>query len=201
MCMLIFHPATAKPFSRAEWFDFHERNPHGFGAIWRAPGGEVRWKKGLMRPEETWTLYRALYANGCREAVFHWRFRTAGPVNVENCHPLVAAGDVLVAHNGANIGRSTAEKSDTACFVEDWLDRPLTIDPTLVHHRPWVERLDRQIGSGNKVILWWRGARSPVVVGEDRGLWYRERWYSNTYAWSAPAAATRSAKNRPFWEL
>ena len=34
MCMLIWHPKDAEPFTRAEFADFHRRNPHGWGAAW-----------------------------------------------------------------------------------------------------------------------------------------------------------------------
>ena len=28
-----------------------------------------------------------------------------------------------------------------------------------------------------------------MIIGEDRGLWWRGRWYSNLYAWTVPAEA------------
>jgi hypothetical protein len=85
---------------------------------------------------------------------------------------------------------STAEMSDTQCFIADHLE------PTLRRRRSGkvTKKLHRalaaRIGSGNKLALWTAGEKRPRIVGEYRGLWHRGRWYSNTYAWTMPARLT-----------
>ncbi|HLZ08125.1 MAG TPA: hypothetical protein VKT80_06010, partial [Chloroflexota bacterium] len=53
-------------------------------------------------------------------------------------------------------------------------------------------KIEKDIGSGNRFLLWHRDMDSPVIAGEDRGLWHKGRWYSNTYAWSSPRPAYTS---------
>lgn len=192
MCMLIWHPAGAVPFTREEFVDFHRKNRQGFGAIWRAPSGEIRYKKGLMSIEETWPMYKRLLANGCTEMVLHWRLATAGRVSSHNCHP-IPVGDVLLMHNGVLAHRSTPTVSDTRMFARDELEPDLESEPWLIHDKKWCARLEQKIGQGNKMILWSIDDAKPVIVGERRGLWYKGKWFSNTYAWTVPADARRNA--------
>ena len=56
-----------------------------------------------------------------------------------------------------------------------------------VHDPVWRAWLARRIGSGNRLVLWPRKARSPLIVAGDRApVWYKGRWMANTYSWSAP---------------
>ena len=189
MCMLIHHPANAEPFTREEFEDFHARSPHGFGAMWRTPLGELHSRKGLMRSGESWQLYRSLIANGCPEMVLHWRYRTAGPVNEANCHPIEVPGTrVLMMHNGAMIGPSTSTKSDSVVFAESVMPDVIRAGDWSVRHPEMTPYLERQFG-GNRLILWDQDEATPVIVGEDTGLWWKGRWMSNTYAWTVPNEA------------
>ena len=186
-CMLIHHPADAQPFSRAELDDFHRKNRAGFGVMWRWPGsGRVSYEKGLWSTDRIASTYFALYEHGCHEMVLHWRLATAGPVDLANAHPFETRNRVLIAHNGVLSHRSTEELSDTRCFIDDVLEPALLADRRAVNDRRWVAWLAGRIGGGNKVVLWPREARRPTIVGFERGVTYRGRWYSNTYAWSAP---------------
>lgn len=191
MCMLIWHPANAEAFDRAEWQDFHRINRNGFGLAWRAPSGEVRWKKGLMSSAESWQLYRVLLGNGCQAMALHWRMATAGDRNsYGNCHPIEVNRGALMLHNGAWIGPSTKEHSDSVVFARDRLGPAMERNSNWAKDGEWLDRLERHIGSGNKLILWDRLEETPVIVGEKSGVWWRGRWYSNTYAWTAPVEVT-----------
>src|SRR5579859_7149367 len=130
-CMMIYHPENARPFSRTEFADFWTKNRNGFGAIWRAPSGEIRWRKGLDGRADAWKLYQSLLANGCREMALHWRLSTSGPINWENCHPFEVTDDILLMHNGVLSHRSTKTHSDTRCYIDDKLNRPLSRRPFL----------------------------------------------------------------------
>ena len=189
MCMLIWHPKSAEPFTKDEFADFTHRNPHGFGAAWIGADGQLRYDKGLHTLAEQWSLYQELLETSTGNLVLHWRLRTSGPVAPANCHPFVANDTTLVFHNGALDWRSTATMSDTQCFIADHLE------PTLRRRAKITKNLHRalvaKIGSGNKLALWTAGEKKPRIVGEYRGLWYRGRWYSNQYAWTVPYSAPR----------
>lgn len=217
MCMLIHHPATATPFTRAEFADFNRRNGNGFGAMWRTPTGEVHHRKGMLDLGQQWQLYRSLLENGCRELTLHWRFATSGPRDYHNCHPMTLAGDTLLMHNGVLRHRSTRDLSDTWCFALDVLEPALRRDSRAPYDRRFAARLAVRIGASNKLVLWHREEPEPVVIGRQHGVTYRGRWYSNTYAWTvpdelrppsqqfylsspSPVSRRRAADHRGFWE-
>lgn len=184
MCMLIFHPPTAKRFTRAEFDDIYIKNKAGFGIIWRWPNSQaISYEKGLWTSDRIWSTYNALYDHGVREFVLHWRFATSGPIDVANCHPFTTNNDrVIVAHNGVLAHRHTVTESDTICFINDVLEPALR---TGAINSQFVRWLEERIGQGNRLILWPRNA-NPVIVGHKTGLTHKGRWYSNSYAWSAP---------------
>jgi len=197
MCMLIYHPKDAEPFTRTEFADFHQRNPNGFGAAWiGAADGELRYTKGLEPLDDQWKHYQELLKKSTGDIVLHWRLRTSGPVTPGACHPFVANDTTLVFHNGVLDWRSTAEMSDTQCFIADHLGPALRKRRSGRVTKKLHNSLVNTIGSGNKLALWTAGEKKPRIVGEFRGLWHRGRWYSNTYAWTMPYTATRVSTAR-----
>jgi hypothetical protein len=190
MCMLIYHPKDAEPFARSEFADFHRRNPHGFGAAWiGVDDGELRYAKGLETLDAQWKRYRELLDMSTGDILLHWRLRTSGPVAPANCHPFVANDTTLVFHNGILSWRSTAEMSDTQCFIADHLEPALRKRRSGKVTKKLHRSLAAKIGTGNKLALWTAGEKRPRIIGEFRGLWHRGRWYSNTYAWAMPFTA------------
>lgn len=190
MCLLLWHPWDAEPLTKEEFADFHQRNPHGFGMAWVGADNQLRYVKSMATVDQSWAEYEARRADGVTAMLLHWRLRTSGPTNAAQCHPFVAAGDTLVFHNGVLAWRHTAKLSDTQCFIADHLGPDLERRRNLRNHK-WQRRLERKIGSGNKLALWRAGDKLPVLIGEHRGVWYRGRWMSNTYAWTVPAELKR----------
>ena len=188
-CMMIWHPKDAEPFTRDEFADFHQRNPHGFGAAWVGRDAQLYYVKGMASVDEAYRHYERITEGGGRDALLHWRLRTSGPTGPAQCHPFVATGQVLVMHNGILDWRHTAALSDTQCYVADVIEPELKKHPRRLNSKKWRRRIYRQIGAGNKLALWAAGDARPVIIGEDRGLWYKGRWYSNSYAWTVPMAA------------
>lgn len=187
MCMMIWHPRGAAEFTRAEFADFHRKNPHGFGVIYRAPNGTIRARKGMAPLNETWALYQRLIRSGVEEMALHWRFATAGSHGWDNCHPFKVRRDLWMMHNGVlNQCRSTRELSDTRCFIEDSLKPALRREPNLIDDPSAMRELGRWIGPGNRLLFWQLGAAEPVIVNDHHGVWWKGRWLANTYAWTIP---------------
>ncbi|HXJ70006.1 MAG TPA: hypothetical protein VNM39_13940, partial [Verrucomicrobiae bacterium] len=161
-----------------------------------AADGELRYAKGLETLDAQWARYQELRETSTGDLVLHWRLRTSGPVTPGACHPFVANDTTLVFHNGVLSWRNTAELSDTQCFIADHLEPQLrkrrSGKVTKKLHRSLVSK----IGSGNKLVLWTAGEKRPRIIGEFRGLWYRGRWFSNTYAWTVPPEARRITTTR-----
>lgn len=187
MCMMIYHPHGAEPFEREEFADFHRKNPHGFGAIWRAPGGKVRMRKGMLTLAESYSLYRRLLANGVETMALHWRFATGGARNGDNCHPYAVRPGLVMMHNGVLTQvRRTAELSDTRCFIANHLRPALRGQPDLINDPGFRKELGAWIGPANKLLFWQAGRSEPIIINEGRGVWHRGRWMSNLYAWTPP---------------
>jgi hypothetical protein len=187
MCMMIWHPRGAEPFERAEFLDFHRKNPHGFGAIWRAPGGKVRMKKGLLTPTESYSLYRRLLANGVETMALHWRFATSGARDYDNCHPFVVRPGLAMMHNGVLTQvRRRGQLSDTRVFVADVLRPALRREPELLDDPSALREMGRWIGPGNRLLFWQQGKPEPIIINEHHGVWWKGRYFSNTYAWTVP---------------
>ena len=201
MCMMIYHPAAAQPFTREEFDDFNVKNPHGFGAMWRTPKGNINGRKGLLPVGEQWQLYRTLLARGITTMALHWRFATAGRVDVGNCHPIAVRGDVLMMHNGACIGPARDGKSDSVCFGEDVLAPKLPTTARGLRAKQHVRELTARIGTGNRLVLWHGDASTPVIIGEERGVWHRGRWYSNEYAWDVDRFGPRKLRQPNYSKL
>jgi hypothetical protein len=109
---------------------------------------------------------------------------THGAVSIDNAHPhVVVENTIAMVHNGIVPGYGNAKegKSDTVEFVEQVL-RPALTDPAIVHDETTQGLIAKAIGSSSVVFATPTGF---VRVGRQ-GVTYRGRWYSNTYAWSAP---------------
>ena len=182
MCILIHHtPKTV--FTEEVLRDFYDSNSDGFGACW-GDGEKVHVLKHVGSVEDIITLYND-HVRG-KECIIHFRMKTHGDIDYENCHPYHITDDLWLAHNGilstGNVADTT--KSDTWHYIRNYL-RPMVekygedalFDPQIQTF------FGSHIGSGNKFGLVHRDGRIAVI---NRGLGVNHfgAWLSNTYAWS-----------------
>lgn len=115
----------------------------------------------------------------------HFRWSTHGADCLELCHPFnVPNSDVFVMHNGvlsqvAKFIESDME-SDTSVFVERIMGKvPLPSSP---QYADYIDRLEKFIGYGNKLLLFHAELNHFSLVNEDAGVWQEGIWYSNEYS-------------------
>ena len=182
MCLLIHHkPGT--DLSGDVIRNILTRNSDGFGAMWAEHGRVQVIKNVNPTAREIEYIYdRYLKA---RECVMHFRMRTHGNIDYDNCHPYEVFDSLHMAHNGVMSNMDTREhsKSDTWHLVEDYLKPMLQRDPTLVFTRPFQKMLGHYIGGGNKLAFVHKTGQI-AVINRGSGFDSKGSWFSNTYAWT-----------------
>jgi hypothetical protein len=124
-----------------------------------------------------------------RECVIHWRQATHGKTNVENAHPFPVSGSqIAMVHNGMlDVGCPVPDMSDTWHFTEYVLAPIAQANPDLFFDPTWQAVHAGAIGTGNKIVIMHEDGRI-AILNRGSGLEHKGCWYSNTYAWDAPAS-------------
>lgn len=168
--------------------DVANKNPHGWGLMYNRPSdGKVITKKGLEL-DSFFANFHPIQEKDI-PCVIHFRVRTHGPIDIDNCHPFRVANGVYFMHNGTieiDIPKKDSGKaSDTNVFVRDVLT-PLLLsvkDKTTSIHSPWFEHfMDAQAKSHSSRF---------VIMDENGpeffGNWSKTKtgvWCSNTYGYT-----------------
>lgn len=195
MCILIHHTEKTE-FSKALLEDFYAHNSDGFGLMF-GDGNKIHVTKSLGTVEETIAIYNDL-AKG-RDCIIHYRMKTHGKIDMNNCHPYRITDELWVAHNGILSASNPVDKdmSDTWHLIE-YVLKPIAVNNMEQFFDPkFQEYLGAMIGSNNKLGFCHADGRS-FIINEKSGVNYKNAWLSNTYAWSAskfgmyPKQASRS---------
>lgn len=182
MCILIHHtPETT--FTEEVLRDFYTNNSDGFGACW-GDGEKVHVLKHVGSVEDIITLYND-HVKG-KECIIHFRMKTHGDIDYENCHPYHITDNLWLAHNGILSTGNVADitKSDTWHYIRNYI-RPMVekygedalFDPQI------QQFLGSHIGTGNKFGIVHSDGRI-AVINRGQGVNHFNAWLSNTYAWS-----------------
>jgi predicted glutamine amidotransferase len=182
MCILIQHPANTV-FTDELLLDFYQHNPDGFGAVY-SENGKLVVIKTLGKPDEIKAIYHEVLKG--RECIIHYRMKTHGDIDLDNCHPYRVTDDIWMAHNGilAMGNPIDTRKSDTWHFIEYILRPALTGNPDLLFDKDFQDYIADMIGGSNKFAFMHSDGRS-VILNEEAGVKHEGAWLSNTYAWSA----------------
>lgn len=182
MCILIHHPANVS-FSDELLNDFYAHNSDGFGAMY-SEGGKLVVVKTLGKPQEINALYKDALKG--RECIIHYRMKTHGDIDLDNCHPYKVTDEIWMAHNGIlSMGNPVDKtKSDTWHFIKYMLRPALEANPMLIFDLDYQQYLEEMIGGSNKFAFMHSSGES-VVINYDAGVEHEGAWLSNTYAWSA----------------
>ena len=197
MCLII-HREKDADISIQFLENVRERNPHGWGILYKNREGQARVAKGLSM--ESFYKRYAKFLEHNAECVIHFRYATKGKVNRSNAHPYkVLGGDnpIYLMHNGT-ISIEGAEKkgelSDTRIFIKDILKPMLQNikDPhKFIRSKHFEFMMESVAGdhSSRFVLFDYKGALFY-------GGWYKTTknvWVSNTYAYGVDNP-TRKAK-------
>lgn len=163
--------------------DIFKSNGDGIGIMYANKRGLKVIKKIPKKTRDVAELLLAL-PDDDRDLAIHWRMRTHGHVDLNNCHPYPVADGVAMMHNGVlSIGNaSDTSRSDTYHFIEEYLKDAVAAHPALVHDRGFLTLVGDFIGGSNRFVFMTEDGRMSVVNYET-GVEHGGVWFSNTYAW------------------
>lgn len=177
MCICIAKPAD-KELSKETLQTCWDNNSDGAGFMYNV-NGSLKIKKGFFRFDDFWKSY----SNSCQDkkAVVHFRIKTHGNIDVENCHPFKVNPGLAFVHNGVIHSVDTTkdkEKSDTWHFNSQLL-QPLINKYTDILETDAAQMLIGEfIGYSKLVFL--DSKDNITIINADKGVEDDGIWYSNT---------------------
>lgn len=182
MCLLIHQPKGVT-LPRHVLDSAARKNPDGFGIMFH-DGERVHTFRMVGTAEEFTREYYKRAAG--RECFVHWRMTTHGATNKANAHPFRLSPTCAIMHNGIiDIETPNRAMSDTWHFAE-YVARPALI-AGVIRSPEWLAVARGIIGRGSKVAIL-HADGSHVILNRESGVEHNGVWYSNTYAWDAPAS-------------
>lgn len=189
----------------------YNRNRDGIGVMW-AQDDHLHYEKILPKDaKEALEFYRRLTKG--KTCAVHFRLRTHGAIDYENCHPYEVFGfdetadpvlmPMLLMHNGVlhTGNHRDTTKSDTWHYVRDYLHKLLAADPSLAFTPEFAAVIGKHIGNNRFVLMNHQG--DMAIINKDQGVEYKGAWMSNTYAWEyarfVPPVRTTWGESRTSW--
>jgi hypothetical protein len=185
MCIAIYKP-EGKEIERETLERCYNTNPDGAGYMFHK-NDKLYVKKGFFSFSDFWQSYRR---DRKKECVIHFRIKTHGPINKDNCHPYLVNDKFAFVHNGIISGYSAADKSDTWLFNEDVIQPFVNKWGNLgLFEDPIKKLIESRIGYSKLIFMDNQG--NTKIFNEDKGYWDDGVWYSNGgYKKPVPVVAT-----------
>lgn len=157
-------------------------NPDGCGLAWIGHGGRLKTYKTL-----DFERFKKAYADICEKypessKLIHFRVKTHGEVDINNCHPFVIDQHHAFIHNGTismTAPPLNSKFSDTFMFNHHILKNISANIPDWMNQK-WVQvMLSKMIDHSKIAVL--RADNTVLIVNEHKGHWNTENdtWYSN----------------------
>lgn len=174
MCIAILNTPEGGLISREVLQQCWDSNRDGAGFVFSMDGTLEVFKelKKFKRFYVAYELARVAYPQA--NFIIHFRIKTHGLVNKDNCHPFVIDETCAFAHNGMVEGFGVKEKSDTVDFMEKVL-RKL---PVGFLEMEGIRRLIRKSTGWSKFVFL-NSDNTYRIINEEGGKWDEKNWYSN----------------------
>lgn len=177
-------------------------NPDGAGFCVEGDG-KLLIKKGYFTFKEFMDAFQPYEE---RKALIHFRIKTHGPVNMENCHPFQVTEDVAFIHNGIiNNVPNDPLKSDTRVFKEKYLQPLINLYGMDILQTGMLQGLIEKFIGASKLVLMQYGVEGFTFFNKSMGNESKEGiWFSN-YSWQEPQLPThyknpKYDKYSDFWD-
>lgn len=160
--------------------DVYANNSDGLGIMYHTKSG-IKVVKLLPQSASVARAAVASLPNDDRQVAMHWRMRTHGNIDKENCHPYPIGHGAWLMHNGIlhTGNKADPSKSDTWHFAKDYLS---TLDADTLHN-PQVLKLLGEFIQNNRFVIATADGRMSWV-NADQGVQSHGITFSNTYAWT-----------------
>ena len=179
MCIAIMKSANKK-ISKSTLRRCYDANPDGAGFMY-AEDKQLVVNKGYFTFKE---FYKEYKPHGDKQVLLHFRIKTHGQINKDNCHPFLVNSGLGFIHNGIINGYGSNIKSDTIEFNESILQKIVSKHGNnSLFDDPMVELIENVIGYSKLVFLDRHG--NYTIMNEKKGNWNDGVWYSNM-SWKKP---------------
>ena len=173
MCIAIMKSENKK-ISKTTLQRCYESNPDGAGFMFAADK-ELTVKKGYFTFKE---FYKEYKPHENKQVLLHFRIKTHGPIDKNNCHPFLVNSGLGFIHNGIISGYGDNKQSDTIDFNKSILQKIVAKHGNMgLFDDPMVELIENVIGYSKLVFLDRHG--NYRIMNEDKGHWNNGVWYSN----------------------
>ena len=181
MCIIVVKPKDKK-LDKKVLKHCWDRNKDGGGFMYAGQHGIVI-RKELHNFDKLWNDYKKRIINTKQElnknVVFHFRIRTHGEIDKENCHPFyINNGKMAFCHNGTISNMKTSKDSK--------LSDTLRFRNHILNHLPknWIRNqalltLIYEFISYNKFAFMEENG-DVHILNEEKGTWDEGIWYSNS---------------------
>jgi len=190
MCIAIYKPKDIT-INKTNLEQSFKANPHGAGFSY-IENKTLKTKKGFFTFEEFWEAFEPHQEKQC---LIHFRIRTHGLTNKENCHPFQIKPGLAFIHNGIISGLGSGDQSDTSEFNDKILKALASRYGVNALYHPTIKHLiEERIGYSKFVLMDRHGNHS--IFNEHKGAWDEGVWYSNTsYKIVKPLPKITTVKN------
>jgi predicted glutamine amidotransferase len=132
-------------------------------------------KKGYFTFKD---FYKEYKPHEDKQVLLHFRIKTHGPIDKNNCHPFLVNSGLGFIHNGIISGYGDNKQSDTIDFNKSILQKIVAKHGNMgLFDDPMVELIENVIGYSKLVFLDRHG--NYRIMNEDKGHWNNGVWYSN----------------------
>ncbi|OHE79008.1 MAG: hypothetical protein A3F67_10870 [Verrucomicrobia bacterium RIFCSPHIGHO2_12_FULL_41_10] len=174
MCIAIYKPA-GEIISREVLETCFDNNDDGAGFMF-SENRKLILYKGFFDFSSFYSVYKEHENKSC---VIHFRIKTHGKINEENCHPFTVTPALAFVHNGVISGYGNTEYNDTYMFNEHILKGLIKQGgKKLLFSGIIKELIEKAIGYSKLIFM---DASGEVEIFNERlGEWHTGVWYSNT---------------------
>ena len=181
MCLIIYSKNPSK-ISLDDMEQSYTSNKDGFGLMYIKDNKIITEKILPKNFDDCLKLFNK-HKNNCKEIGLHWRFKTVGNINLENCHPhKVLKDQVYLMHNGPALPIPILEhgKSDTNQFIKYYFRNLILRDSNILQNKSFIKNINDFIGS-DKLLILNRKSEKFTIFNSQNGYYENDCWYSNSY--------------------
>ena len=114
-----------------------------------------------------------------KTAILHFRIKTHGNYDAENCHPFHVTPNLVFAHNGVIYKMPyDKDKSDTALFNELILQNLVRVYGKRILFDPRFKTILEGFSTGSKFVFL-DNTGQVSIINEKDGEWNSKCWFSN----------------------
>ena len=165
MCIAIMKSAKKK-ITKATLQRCYDANPDGAGFMY-AENKELNVQKGFFTFKE---FYKEYKPHENKQVLLHFRIKTHGKIDKNNCHPFLVNNSLGFIHNGIITGYGDDKQSDTIDFNKSILQKIVAKHGNnSLFDDPMVELIENVIGYSKLVFLDRHG--NYKIMNEGKGEW------------------------------